>query len=292
MIRYLMSAVSLSAALAAAAPATAADKPKKGNAEIPLAKCDTNLGSIAVLEGDAKGWTKYNLSGPRPLIAAMAAESGCFTVQSQAATAPADFLLYAIAGDKEEIDQSVELAKRAMVEGAVRSGVAAQALGRVPMVGGMLGAFSAFGGKKKTYAAGLSIVSPMNGQTIIAGTGEAKSSSITFAGLGDTGGLGGYGSSKDGKMLSTAFIQAFNALVAQGSALVSAKRAAPAPAAATANYVTAVDTKMFAAPGKPDTVRNLRAATTLTPTGKRDGLFVEVKDAFGTTGWVSVEDMK
>ena len=39
-------------------------------------------------------------------------------------------------------------------------------------------------------------------------------------------------------------------------------------------------------------VRKLRAGTTLTPTGKRDGLFVEVEDSFGTKGWVSVEDMR
>jgi hypothetical protein len=39
-------------------------------------------------------------------------------------------------------------------------------------------------------------------------------------------------------------------------------------------------------------VRALRAGTTLNPTGKREGLFVEVTDNFGTTGWVSVEDLR
>ncbi|MES2754747.1 MAG: SH3 domain-containing protein [Pseudomonadota bacterium] len=264
------------------------------NAEIPLAKCEVNLGTIAVLEGDTQGWTKYGLASPRELIGKLASESKCFTLQGGTSGKPADFLMYAIAGDKEEVDKSVELAKTAVIEGAVRSGAASAVLGRVPMVGGMLGMFGGMGGKKKTYAAGLRVVSPATGQTVISGTGEAKSSSITFAGLGDTSGLGGYGSTKDGKMLSTAFIQAFNGVVAQGSALVSAKAAAPAPAAAaaTASYVTAVDTKMWAEPGKPEVLRSLRAATALSPTGKRQGLFIEVKDNFGTTGWVSVEDMK
>ncbi len=37
---------------------------------------------------------------------------------------------------------------------------------------------------------------------------------------------------------------------------------------------------------------SLRAATTLTPTGTRQGLFVEVTDSYGTRGWVSVEDLR
>jgi hypothetical protein len=40
-----------------------------------------------------------------------------------------------------------------------------------------------------------------------------------------------------------------------------------------------------------NSVRALRAGTDLTPTGKRDGLFIEVKDSYGTQGWVSVEDL-
>ena len=38
-------------------------------------------------------------------------------------------------------------------------------------------------------------------------------------------------------------------------------------------------------------VRSLRAGTELTPTGERDGLFIEVQDNYGTKGWVSVEDL-
>ena len=54
----------------------------------------------------------------------------------------------------------------------------------------------------------------------------------------------------------------------------------------------AVDTQLYALPLKGAILRGLRAGTTVTPTGKRDGLFVEVKDSFGTTGWASVEDLK
>lgn len=44
-----------------------------------------------------------------------------------------------------------------------------------------------------------------------------------------------------------------------------------------------------AASGK--VLRSLRVGTTLTPTGKREGLFIEAKDNFGTVGWVSIESL-
>jgi predicted nucleic acid-binding Zn ribbon protein len=67
-----------------------------------------------------------------------------------------------------------------------------------------------------------------------------------------------------------------------------------AAAAAPASYTVAVATKLWPAPAASGTaVRALRAETTLTPTTTpRQGLFVEVTDAYGTKGWVSVEDLR
>ncbi|CAN5456343.1 hypothetical protein BH09PSE4_BH09PSE4_17060 [soil metagenome] len=287
----LLIAASAIAIASLSQPAFAKDAP-----EPALTHCDTSLGTIAVVDGDTQGWTKYNLGSPRDLIAQMATQSGCFTIQGASSGQRADFLMNAVAGDKEEVNQAVNVAKTALIEGAVRSGaVTSMITSRVPFVGGMLGGIGGLGGKKKTYAAGLRVISPATGMTVVSGTGESKSSSITFAGFGDTAGLGNYGSSKEGKMLSAAFIQSFNDVVAQGGA-ISAARAPQAPivaASAPVSFTTAIDTKMYsAAAAKGAPVRALRASTALTPTGKREGLFVEVKDAYGTTGWVSVEDLK
>ena len=95
-------------------------------------------------------------------------------------------------------------------------------------------------------------------------------------------------------MLIEAFVKAFNGISAQGPSLASlAPAPAPAPAAAPAAATTAVDTKMHAtADLKSATLRTVRAGTALTPTGQRQGLFIEVQDSFGTKGWVSVEDMR
>ena len=47
----------------------------KGKDNVALASCETSLGTIAVVEGDTQGWSKYGLGSPRELIAALAQES-------------------------------------------------------------------------------------------------------------------------------------------------------------------------------------------------------------------------
>lgn len=282
--KYLTAAVI--ACTAAAVPQTAL----AGKAPPPsLAKCSASLGTVALVDGDQAGWTKYGLGSPRELLNAMAVESGCFTPKNPASNEPVRFLVNAIAGDKEEVDKGIQTAKGAAVEGLARSG----ALARVPgagMFGGMLGGL---GGKKKTFAAGLRVISPQSGITIASGTGTVTKSSLTFGGGGGWAAgaaTSGYGSSKDGQALAEAFMIAFNALVAQQAAIAATPQAAP-PAAAMA--AVAVDTSLRASPARDGAVvRALRAGTTLAPTGKREGLFVEVADNFGTKGWVSVEELK
>jgi hypothetical protein len=257
-----------------------------------LAKCSQSLGTIALVDGDQAGWTKYGLGSPRELLNAMALESGCFTPKNPGSNEPVRFLVTAIAGDKEEVDKGIELAKGAAAEGLVRTGAASGLMRGVPG-GAVLGMFGGLGGKKKTFAAGLRVVSPSSGLTIASGTGSVTKSSLTFGGAGGWAAgaaSSGYGSSKDGQSLAEAFMIAFNGLVAQEVLIAATPQAAPA---ASAMASVAVDTALRATPdAKGGVVRALRAGTTLNPTGQREGLFVEVTDNFGTKGWVSVEDLK
>ena len=262
-------------------------------APVELAKCSTNLGTIAVVEGDTQGWVKYNLGSPRELIAAMAIESGCFTPHNMASGKPATYLMNVIAGDAEEVDKGMEMAKGAAVEGLVRSGAAGRLLGNVPMGGAVLGMLGGLGGKKKTVAAGIRIINPATGSTLVSGSGTVKKSTLTFGGAGGIAqNASGYGSTKDGQMLTQAFVTAFNAVVAQQSVLTSMPSQEPA-AAVSSSATVAVTTSMLATPNvKAAALRSLREGTKLNPTGKRDGLFIEVTDNFGTKGWVSVENLK
>lgn len=281
-------------AMMAVTSTTPALAKKKGKEEITLAKCEQSHGSIAIVDGDTQGWSEYGLGSPRELINAMALELGCFTPVNPASGEKADFLMNVIAGDKEEVDKSVELAKGAAGEALWRSGAMSSIASKIPIGGALLGAFGGLGGKKRTVAAGIKMISPANGQTIALGTGEVKKSSLSFnnnAGGWVSGAQSsGYAGNKNGKMMVEAFVLAFNDIAAQAPNLAAyAGGGAAEPELASA----AVDTIMRATPAANGAeVRKLRSGTTMTPTGKREGKFIEVQDNFGTTGWVSVEDLK
>jgi len=276
--------------------ALAQGKGKGSDAGPQLVKCEDSLGTIALVDGDQAGWAKWNLGSPRALIHALASESGCFTLADASGGTPARFLITAIAGSQEEVDQGMEIAKGAAMQGLVQSGAAGSLLRGVPFGGSALGMFGGLGGKKQTVAAGLRVVSPANGQTVAAGQGVVKKSTLNFAGAGYGWAAGaanasGYQNSPNGKMLTEAFIQAFNEVVSQRALLESAP--AGAGVAGGKPAVVAADTVMRSeATAGASAVRSLRKGTELSPTGKRDGLFLEVRDSFGTTGWVSVEDLQ
>lgn len=290
-ISGLVTVALIAGAMGVSAPAMAKKKKKE---PVQLTQCETSLGTIAVVEGDTQGWSDFDLGSPRSLIASLATQSGCFTPHNPASGAPADFLMNVIAGTSEEVDQSIETAKGLAMDGLVRSGAAGSVLGRVPGAGALMGMFGGFGGKKKRVSAGIKLLSPMNGMTIVTGQGTVKKSTLSFGGSGawNAGAqAAGYGDSKKGKMLVEAFVLAFNRVVAQETTIASVPKVQSASASPAPNTATvAFTTMMHAAPSKEsDKVRDLGVGTTLTPTGKRDGLFIEVKDNFDTTGWVSVE---
>lgn len=278
--------------MALAAPGHAKDK------DVELVTCEESIGTIALVDSPNAGWAQYDLGSPRMLLTQLAAQSGCFTPHTATDGTPARFLVTAIAGTKEEVDQGINMATGVAAEALLRSGAAAGILSSVPFGGAALSMFGGLGGKKKTVAAALTVVSPATGQPLAAGTGSVKKSSISFGGASwasSAANASGYAGSKNGKKLTEAFILAFNQLVEQRAALDAAPQAG-APSAITETgpeAVAAIDTVMRAAPDAASAeVRSLREGTELTPSGKREGLWIEVSDNFGTTGWVTIEDLQ
>jgi hypothetical protein len=292
MVKKMIGAAAAGALAVSASAAMAKDEAPE------LVRCEASLGTVALVDGDTAGWSEWGLGSPRQLINALAAESGCFTPHNPSSGAPARFLVTAIAGSQEDVDQGIQMAKAGATEALVRSGAAGSVLRGVPMGGALLGAFGGLGGKKKTVAAGLRVVSPATGQTVASGSGSVRKSTLSFRG--SSGGwaqnaaaASGYQGSKDGQMLTEAFVIAFNQLVAQRSALETAPVASQPTAAPEPAAVAAVDTVMrSSASADGEEVRTVRAGTELSPTGERSGLFVEVSDNYGTSGWVSVEDLQ
>tara|TARA_A100001391_G_scaffold130111_3_gene89414 strand:+ start:19637 stop:20518 length:882 start_codon:yes stop_codon:yes gene_type:complete len=282
---------------AAAAIAMAAASPALADDPVELVSCEESLGTIALVDSPNAGWSQWDLGSPRQLLARLAAESGCFTPHTGGAE-PARFLVTAVAGTQEEVDQGVSFAQTAATEALVRSGAAAGVLSSVPFGGAALGMLGGLGGRRTTVAAGLTVVNPATGQPLAAGTGTVRSTSLRFRGsrgafargLAETS---GYANSSEGRKLTEAFVIAFNSLVAQRSALTAARAASATPAAATPAATVAIDTALrTSASASAAEVRTLRAGTALTPTGQRDGLWIEAEDNYGTRGWVSVEDLQ
>src|SRR3546814_12811702 len=118
-----------------------------------------------------------------------------------------------VAGDSEEVDKSIEMAKSAAVEGLVRSGAASSIVSKVPIGGALFSAFGGLGGKKKRVAAGIKLISPATGRTIVTGSGEVKQRTLSFGGGNSlTAGADarGFAASRDGNMLVGAFCQECN----------------------------------------------------------------------------------
>ncbi len=285
----------IASTLAIALASTAIGAPAAAKETVELTKCAQSYGTIAVVDGDTQGWTEYGLGSPKQLINSLALESGCFTPLNDASGKPADFLMNVIAGDKEEVDQSIDVAKSAATTALVQSGALGSVLSNVPMGGALLGMFGGLGGKKKTVAAGIKLISPANGQTVAFGSGSVKKSSISFGGA--AGGWvqsaqsSGYTGNKNGKMMVEAFVMAFNEVAAQGAALASISAATDAPMVAAQATVASNTTMLRTPSANAEKVRDLMSGTTLNVTGKREGLFIEVSDNYGTTGWVSVETL-
>lgn len=285
------------ASLAAAATIAFAASPALADDPVELVKCETSLGTIALVDSPDAGWSQWSLGSPRQLLTRLAAESGCFTPHSGSGE-PARFLVTAVAGSQEEVDQGVDLARSAATEALVRTGAASSILRSVPFGGAALGMLGGLGGRRTTVAAGLTVVNPATGQPLASGTGSVTRSSLSFRGSGGAFARGvaetsGYADSSEGRKLTEAFIIAFNSLVAQGSALTAAPAAGAAPTAAQAGITVAVDTALRASASRSAAeVRSLRAGTSLTPTGQREGLWIEAQDNYGTRGWVSVEDLQ
>ena len=288
--KHLLASVAAVATMFVASPALADDDDE----EVTLVSCDESIGTIALVDGDTTGWTEWDLGSPRELVNVLAAESGCFTPHNRAGGDPANYLVTVIAGSEEQVDQSINTATGVATQALVSSGAAGAVASRVPFGGSALGLLGGLGGRRTTYAAGIRVVSPANGMTLASGRGTVTRNSISFGGRNNwaksTADSVGY-DSRHGRRLMEAYIVAFNNLVAQRAAI----EAAPAMASSepeTPVAQVAVDTIMRDAPSaEAIEVRGLRQGTELTPTGNREGLFIEVTDNFGTQGWVSVEDL-
>lgn len=273
--------------------------------EVSIPHCDQPYGVVALQEAASGGgwWDSYDLENPKALIKLYVNESGCFTLVDRGAGLE-------MGSNERMLSQSGELQVGSNVGGGQ---LLAADFFLVPDLitkdddsggkrfGGILGGKinGSIGGliggvKTKNLEADtiLTLVNARTGVQAATARGHAKKRDFSFdvgGLLGTAAGVSSYQDTEVGRMIASAYATAYAELITKVQASGGALTAVSAP---VESYVIAVDTDMYVAASRGETVRGLREGSFVFPTGERAGTFLEVKDKFGTLGWVSVEDLQ
>jgi curli biogenesis system outer membrane secretion channel CsgG len=307
--RTLLRACMLGGALVlAASPAmaqrkSAQDQRKEKMLEIPV--CAKKLGSISVLEPESatNWWSGQQLPAPSKLIKVFVNKSKCFTLVDRGAGMDAAMRERELAYGGELRGRSnigkgqIKAADYVMVPDLVAQNSDAGGSGVGALLGGLIGGSrgAALGGavnfKKKTADVVLTVTDVRSSEQVAMSEGSARKTDIGFgAGLGLFGGsglggagVGGYANTEIGQVITMAYLQAYNDIVAQLGGLP-----ADASAASAAQAVTVLKpARLFAGADGKKVVRSLDVGMMLYPTGNKQGVMWEVEDELGNKGWVS-----
>ena len=186
----MLSALRLAAALviiAAATPASAGSKHRP----IELVQCPTPLGSVAVIEGDARSWVEKKLGSPKQIIEALVNQSRCFTPYDPSSGQPSEFMLTIVAGDKVEVATATSLNSASVANAAAMAqnsgyrsgmGTAGDIAGMIPLAGAVVNGLAGVVGigKKNTVVTGLTLIDTGQGVAIASGTGLVQKTRLKF----------------------------------------------------------------------------------------------------------------
>lgn len=301
------------AAIAAATPVTAFAAPAKPTnaqkmqeqamTEIP--HCSRKLGTLSIINGDdPRGWNQYNLAPPEKLLKVIVQRSGCFNLVDRGAGLNAAATERDIGGDlglqrgsnvgKGQI-KAADYVLVAEVQAANgNSGGTALAGIAGGLIGGRVGGL--VGGIKTTKIEANTVLSLTNvrtTETVSVQDGYAVKNDVSFGAGGGLGGWGGFGgavgggyeNTDTGRIVTLAFLQAYNKMVADLGLLDTGVSAAQAAPSKTFSSQTALNMRKG-----PDTkfavIRTLPPGSVVYPTGNKEGLWWEVADENDNVGWV------
>ncbi len=241
-MRSPLSLATVLAVFAAPMPALAGDDPP-----IELVRCDESMGTVAVIEGDARSWVDKELGSPVAVIEALARESGCFTPFDINTTGGADYIVSIVAGDQLQVTSATSLTSDRVATAAALAqnsgyrsgfGTAGDVAGMIPLAGAAINGLAGLAGigKKRTVATGLTLIEAASGTALVAGTGQVQDTKLKFhdddddamalmpegywmRGMEDATRELRYTRKEDGREMVHGFVQAFNNLVAQARAM-------------------------------------------------------------------------
>jgi curli biogenesis system outer membrane secretion channel CsgG len=300
----LRAVAALALAVAVAAPAMADSiqgKTERKAAQIPM--CSHKIGTAAIYEPQNNWWSGLGLESPEALIKVFVMRSGCFTLLDRGKG-------FAYAQQERELAGQGELRQGSNIgKGQMKAAdyvitpdiVSKNADSGGTNVGGFLGGL--VGGGVGAVVGGISIHSSTadvvltvtdvrSSEQVAMEEGHGSKSDVGF-GVGGGGwwggGVGGLGvdnyqHTEIGQVVTLAYIDAYTKLVTQLGGISDNASADNAQQAVT----MAKPGHLYEQPGgRGRIVRKLDAGMMLYPTGQKDGVWWEVKDELGNSGWVS-----
>jgi hypothetical protein len=283
-------AASCSLAQAAASPS-----------QIPV--CDHKIGTLSVSEPQSNWWQAMNLDSPAALIKVYVQQSGCFTLLDRGKGLQAAQAERALASSGEERQGSnigkgqIRAADYVLVPdisgrnaNAGRTNVGGMVAGLLPHgVDALVGGISL---KSKTADVVLTLTDVRSTEQVALTEGHAKKTDLGWLGSGaggrflnvfSAGGASGYANTELGKVVATAYLDAYIKLIDQ----VKGNE----PNAQADNVQQAVSTlkasRLYADPDlQSKVVRDLDPGMMLYPLGEKSGVWWKVNDELGNAGWV------
>ncbi|MFG6439272.1 CsgG/HfaB family protein [Roseateles sp. LKC17W] len=276
-------------------------------------KCSKKLGVLAIAEPQ-QGWhhiSRYGLGSPASLLRMMAQQSGCFDVVERGQGMQSIQQERALAAGGElradsNIGQGQMQAADFVMTPSIQIG-ASDTGGIGGFLGGRLGLLGAIAGGLKFKEASTSILISDVRSSIQVAAAEGKASKTDFSiggwgyGGGVVGGLGGYTSTPEGKVVAASFLDNYNKIVqtirdqptlvrtssAAGEANAAASTKAEAPQQAGQMLAAKIsNVKAYAEPSRDSAVvATLNRSDELVATGEVKNGFVKV-DAANFSGWV------
>lgn len=271
---------------------------------VEVMHCDAPVGTVAIEEPDRDWWTGLRLANPERLIKVMASRSNCLRVVDRSRG-------LAMRERENNLSDRGQLQRRSNVGGSQivsadyfivpdlitsNANSRGSAVGAIAggLVGGALG--GVLGNMRSNVAEAQVSIGLINARTTeeiytAEGTASKRDRSFAVGGalFGSTGGGGalggGYEDTDMGRVVSIAYVEAFNNLVVHMQGM---RGGTPAAQAAPQAALSVIRPTTMRASGAPSAraMRTLEAGDIVYPTGRTATGFVEVEDEFDAKGWV------
>ena len=298
-----------SAALAVCATPTVAQKRVDNNRgstkDVAIPTCAEKIGTVSIVDGEGRGWTRYSLGAPSVLLKAFVQRSGCFGLVDRGAGMSALQREQALAagGDLQRGSNvgagQVKAADYVLIAdiantdsnagGSAVGGVAGAVVGG--RVGGLLGGIRS---KRVEAQTVLTVMNVRTSEVSAAAEGSASKKDIGFVaggGYGFGGAVGGgYEDTEVGKVVTYAFLDAYRQIVGQLGGMPT-DAAAAAPKEAFKVRTKTVELKRSPS-SSSSVVRELEKGDMVYPLGAKEEMWWEVEDENGNVGWIENDNLK